>query len=45
MKVLTLTLQLKSDATFGRGEGVAGWVDVEVQHDPYGLPFLGEHSL
>jgi len=45
MKVLTLTLQLKSDATFGRGEGVAGWVDVEVQHDPYGLPFLGGRTL
>jgi len=44
-----ITYQLKftllSDATFGRGDGVAGLVDVEVQHDEYGLPFLGGRAL
>ena len=36
---------LKSDATFGRGDGVAGAVDSEVQHDAYGLPYLGGRTL
>jgi len=36
-----IKLVLKSDATFGRGEGVAGLVDEEVEYDPEtGLPFL-----
>ncbi len=42
---LWLKLTLLSDATFGRGDGLAGLVDAEVQHDEYGLPFLGGKTL
>jgi hypothetical protein len=35
-----LTVELLSDTTFGRGEGTAGAVDVEVDHDAFGLPFV-----
>lgn len=42
---LWLTFRLKSEATFGRGEGVAGLVDEEVEHDKYGLPFLRGRTL
>lgn len=45
MTTYWLQLKLESDATFGRGDGVAGWVDVEVQHDDYGLPYLGGKTL
>jgi len=39
-------LTLKSDATFGRGEGVAGLVDEEVEHDAEtGLPYLRGRTL
>jgi CRISPR/Cas system CMR subunit Cmr4 (Cas7 group RAMP superfamily) len=38
---LTLQVKLISDATFGRGDGVAGLIDVEVEYDAEtGLPFL-----
>lgn len=40
-----LTIQLKSDATFGRGEGVAGLVDIEVEHDAHGCPEIGGRTL
>lgn len=40
-----LTLDLQSDATFGRGEGLAGLVDIEIEHDEAGCPFLGGRSL
>jgi len=40
-----LTIDLLSDTTFGRGEGTAGEVDVEIEHDAYGLPFLGGKAL
>ncbi|MCK9441504.1 MAG: hypothetical protein M0Q13_08800 [Methanothrix sp.] len=40
-----LKFVLKSDATFGRGDGVAGLLDREVQHDAYGLPYLGGRAL
>ena len=40
-----LRLTLLSDATFGRGDGVAGLVDAEVQHDDVGLPFLAGRTL
>lgn len=40
-----LTIILHSDATFGRGEGVAGLVDVEIEHDRAGCPFLGGRAL
>lgn len=40
-----LKLTLNSDTTFGRGDGVAGLVDAEVQHDEYGFPYLGGKTL
>lgn len=40
-----LTVQIKSDATFGRGAGLAGLVDVEIEHDQYGCPFIGGRAL
>ncbi len=40
-----LKFTLTSDATFGRGDGVAGLVDAEVQHDEYGLVYLGGRAL
>ena len=41
-----LELRLKTDATFGRGDGVAGLVDAEVEYDPEtGLPFLRGRTL
>lgn len=40
-----LTVTLKSDATFGRGEGVAGLVDQEIEHDQYGMPFINGRTL
>lgn len=43
------TCQLKfttvSDATFGRGDGLASLIDSEVQHNRYGLPFLAGRTL
>ncbi len=45
IKSLWLKFTLLSDATFGRGDGVAGLVDAEVQHDEYGLPYLGGKTL
>lgn len=43
---LQLHLTLMSDATFGRGDGVAGLVDQEVEHDAVtGLPFLRGRTL
>lgn len=34
-----LQIKLESDAAFSRGDGVAGTVDSEVQHDQNGLLF------
>lgn len=45
MNSYRLRLELLSDATFGRGDGVAGLVDAEVQHDEVGLPYLGGRTL
>lgn len=45
MRTYFLRFVLKSDATFGRGDGVAGLVDTEVQHDEYGCPYLGGRAL
>lgn len=45
MTTLYLTFRLASDALFGRGDGVAGLVDAEVQHDEMGCPFLGGRAL
>ena len=40
-----LKIKLLSDTTFGRGDGVAGIVDQEVEHDSYGLPYLRGRTL
>lgn len=40
-----LTLHLKSDTLLGRGDGIAGMLNAEVQHDAYGLPYLGGKTL
>ncbi len=45
MSTYWLKLLLVSDTTFGRGDGLAGVVDGEVQHDPYGLPYLHGKTL
>lgn len=45
MTTFWLKFMLKSDTAFGRGDGVAGVVDTEVQHDAYGLPYLGGRAL
>lgn len=43
---LTLAITLLSDTTFGRGDGVSGVVDQEVEHDPAtGLPFVRGRTL
>lgn len=38
-------LQLLSDTTFGRGDGIAGIIDQEVEQDIYGFPFLRGRTL
>lgn len=45
MKTLKLHLTLKSAATFGRGDGVPGLVDREIEHDDHGFPFLRGKTL
>lgn len=45
MNTYWLKLVLLSDVTFGRGDGVAGIVDMEVQHDQNGLPYLSGKTL
>lgn len=40
-----LKIELLSDTILGRGDGVAGVVDAEVQHDAYGLPYLSGKTL
>ncbi len=43
---LQLRFTLKSDATFGRGDGVAGLVDEEIEYDARtGLPYLRGRTL
>jgi hypothetical protein len=42
---LAIHLLLKSDTTLGRGDGVAGIIDAEVEHDSNGLPFLRGRTL
>ncbi len=41
----TLYLRLRSATTLGRGDGVAGWVDREVEQDQDGFPFLRGRTL
>jgi hypothetical protein len=45
MDTFWLRFTLVSDTTFGRGDGVAGLVDEEVQHDESGLPRLNGRTL
>lgn len=45
MSSYTLKIKLLSDATFGRGDGVAGLIDQEVEHDAVGFPFLRGRTL
>lgn len=45
IETLTLRFELLSAATFGRGDGLPGIVDREVEHDRYGLPFLRGRTL
>lgn len=40
-----LRIELLSDATFSRGEGTAGVVDTEVEHDGFGAPFIGGKTI
>lgn len=42
-KKIRITIQ--SAATFGRGDGVAGLIDREIEHDQYGFPFLRGKTL
>jgi RAMP superfamily len=42
---LFLQIELLSDSTFSRGEGTAGVVDTEVQHDDFGMPFIGGKTV
>lgn len=45
MMKLQISLCLLSDATFGRGEGLAGVVDAEIEQDADGLPYLRGRAL
>ena len=40
MQTFHFKLTLLSEATFGRGDGVAGLVDTEIEHNERGLPYL-----
>lgn len=42
---LQIQIKLLSDTTFGRGDGVAGLVDQEIEHDSYGFPYLRGRTL
>jgi len=45
MTMYQLKITLLSDTTFGRGDGVAGLIDQEVEHDTYGFPYLRGRTL
>ncbi|NJL55243.1 RAMP superfamily protein [bacterium] len=45
MQTYTLKIELLSDTIFGRGDGVAGLIDREVEHDPHGFPYLRGRTL
>lgn len=40
-----LTVDLQSDATFGSGDSVPGLLDLEIDHDAAGCPFIGGRAL
>ncbi|MFP4389819.1 MAG: RAMP superfamily CRISPR-associated protein, partial [Desulfococcaceae bacterium] len=41
----SLRIKLLSDATFSRGEGTAGFVDTDIEHDGFGIPFVGGKTI
>jgi len=45
MNTYSIKITLLSDSTFGRGDGVAGYIDAEVEHNENGLPFLRGRAL
>lgn len=45
MSNYSLQITLLSDTTFGSGDGVAGLIDAEIEHDEFGLPFLRGRAL
>lgn len=45
MTLYYLSFRLQSDGLLGRGDGVAGLVDEEVQHDGYGCPYFGGRTI
>lgn len=45
MTIYYLQFMIKSDAAFGRGDGVAGIIDSEVQYDDLGCPFLSGKEI
>ena len=45
MQEIKLSVVLKSASCFSIGEGTAGEVDIEIQHDEYGLAFLNGKAL
>lgn len=45
MIIYKFKITLLSDTTFGRGDGVAGMIDQEVEHDAYGFPYLRGRTL
>ncbi len=45
MQTYQLHIKLLSDTTFGRGDGIAGLIDQEIEHDQHGFPFLRGRSL
>jgi hypothetical protein len=45
MTLTKIVITLKSATTFGRGDGVAGLVDREIEHDANGFPFLRGKTL
>lgn len=45
MNTYLLRITLLSDATFGRGDGLAGVVDNEIQHDELGFPYLSGKEI
>lgn len=45
METYLLRITLLSDTTFGRGDGLAGLVDQEVEHDAFGFPYLRGRTI
>jgi hypothetical protein len=45
MSLYQLQIKLLSDTTFGRGDGIAGLLDQEVEHDANGFPYLRGRTL